>query len=125
MNRLANTRNRYQTEAKKVLTVCSAGLLRSPTVANVLYQLYGYNTRACGYHPDYALIVLDEVLWEWADEVVFVEPDVQSFAKVYHSFIEEEDKPTKILNLPDKFEWNNEELRQAIKEQYNESTSSL
>ena len=38
MNRLANTQNKYQGKYKKVLCVCSAGLLRSPTAALVLSQ---------------------------------------------------------------------------------------
>lgn len=45
-NQLANVGNRFQTKTKKVLCVCSAGLLRSPTLANVLNLKYGFNTRA-------------------------------------------------------------------------------
>ena len=47
-NRLGNSRNIYQGKDKRVLCVCSAGLLRSPTAANVLHKEFGYNTRACG-----------------------------------------------------------------------------
>ncbi len=36
-NRWGNIDNPYQGSAKKVLCVCSAGMLRSPTAANVLY----------------------------------------------------------------------------------------
>lgn len=70
LNRLANCHNKYQGTAKKVLCVCSAGLLRSPTAANVLHKEFGYNTRAAGITPEYALIPVDQVLLEWADEIV-------------------------------------------------------
>ena len=65
MNRLANTHNHYQGDAKRVLCVCSAGLLRSPTAAFVLSQEpFGFNTRAAGIAEDFALIVVDDVLLE-------------------------------------------------------------
>jgi predicted protein tyrosine phosphatase len=73
-NRLANAKNPYQGDMKKVLCVCSAGLLRSPTIAWILSnEPFGYNTRACGAEPEYALIPLDDALVFWADEVVVVE----------------------------------------------------
>jgi predicted protein tyrosine phosphatase len=74
-NRLYNCKNPYQGNYKKVLTVCSAGLLRSPTIAWVLSQdPWNYNTRSCGVH-DYALIMLDDVLLTWADEIVVVDDE--------------------------------------------------
>jgi len=60
MNALHNCTNPHQGTSKKILTVCSGGLLRSPTLANVLHKNYNYNTRSCGVH-DYALIQFDEV----------------------------------------------------------------
>ena len=48
-NRLHNVRNPNQGPAKRVLCLCSAVLLRSPTVAWVLGKApYDYNTRAAG-----------------------------------------------------------------------------
>ena len=74
MNRLANATNPYQGNEKRVLTVCSAGILRSPTAAVVLAgEPYGYNTRAAGVTDEYALIVVDDVLLHWAHEVVCME----------------------------------------------------
>lgn len=74
LNRLANTKNQYQGTRKKVLAVCSAGLLRSPTIAWILSnEPFNFNTRACGITSEYALIPLDEVLVTWADEIVVVE----------------------------------------------------
>ena len=69
-NRRWNCHNPNQGKAKKVLCVCSAGLLRSPTCANILHKEYGYNTWACGLDSYYALIPIDDVLVEWADEIV-------------------------------------------------------
>lgn len=117
MNRLGNSKNPYQTEAKKVLVLCSAGLLRSPTVANVLHKEYGFNTRAAGVSEEYALIVADDVLLAWADEVVCVHPrvheDVEERLKKY-------DARVIVLDLSDKYEWNNSELRALAKKQYDD-----
>lgn len=71
MNSLHNANNPYQGTEKRVLCLCSAGLLRSPTAAYVLQKELGYNTRAAGV-TDYALIPVTEVLLKWADEIVCV-----------------------------------------------------
>ena len=73
-NRFHNCTNPHQGNTKKVLCVCSAGLLRSPTAAVVLNREYDYNTRACGVDKGHALIPIDDVLCEWADEIVVMEP---------------------------------------------------
>jgi predicted protein tyrosine phosphatase len=74
MNRMHNIRNPGQGTAKKVLTICSAGILRSPTAAIVLAgDPYNYNTRAAGITDEYALIKVDEVLVAWADEIICME----------------------------------------------------
>jgi len=122
LNRLANSSNRFQTDAKRVLTVCSAGLLRSPTAANVLHRLHGYNTRAVGHSEEYALIPIDEVHIEWADEVVCVHPDVKreldwkfqdstAYAKV----------DVVVLAIPDRYSWGDSELEKLIEKQYADS----
>lgn len=114
-NRLANCSNRFQTDAKRVLCVCSAGLLRSPTTANVLHQQYGYNTRAAGIEDEYALIPMDDVLATWADEIVAVEESVA--ARIRARFPEYADKLV-TLAIPDRHEWNHEDLRAEIINQY-------
>lgn len=117
-NRLHNCKNPHQTEAKRVLCVCSAGLLRSPTTANVLHREYGYNTRAAGASEDYALIPLDDVLIEWADEIVCVEPRVWKLVQRVYPHVAPK---VVVLNIPDMYEWGNPELEQIIKEQYQEA----
>ena len=67
-NQIANTQNPYQGDAVKALCVCSAGLLRSPTIAKVLTER-GYNTRAAGMSQEYALIPVTPALIAWADEI--------------------------------------------------------
>jgi predicted protein tyrosine phosphatase len=122
MNRKHNARNPFQGAFKKVLTVCSAGLLRSPTAAVVLSQEpYNFNTRAAGAEDSFALIPVDEVLLDWADEVVFMTED--------HFDIVDAKFPAKlkqwvILGVPDTFEYRNPELMQMIRDKYDEAVSS-
>lgn len=114
-NQLGNLSNRYQTEAKRVLCVCSAGLLRSPTVANVLYQDFGYNCRSAG-ASDFALVKLSEALILWADEIVCVEAEVVDYFSVEAFNLAKEKLVT--LSLPDQFSWNDPELIESIRKQY-------
>ena len=120
-NRFGNATNPYQTTAKKVLTVCSAGLLRSPTLAKTLGEEYGYNCRAAGISEDFALIVVDELLVYWADEIVFVEPSVkQQFDLRFPDYQD----TVKVLNIPDNYGWGDEDLVRIMKEQYAETLTA-
>lgn len=120
MNRMANASNRFQGPAKRVLCVCSAGMLRSPTAANVLHQEYGFNTRAAGITEEYALIPVDAVLIEWAEEIVWVEQKVYDKGwQEYKDLLKH--KRNVVLAIPDQYEWNNPELRAIIKKQYADS----
>ena len=122
-NRLANVSNRFQTRTHRVLCVCSAGLLRSPTAANVLHQEHGFNTRAAGIAVEYALIPVDEALIEWANEIVWVEDEVyQQGVRSFDLLLD--DKINTVLDIPDMYEWNHPELRAIIKEQYNNAIST-
>lgn len=125
MNRLGNAFNRHQTDTRKVLCLCSAGLLRSPTTANVLHAEFGYNTRAAGVAEEYALIPVDEVLLEWADEIVCVEPSVRDRLLNWiggegNRSNERWTKKITVLNIPDQYEWNDPRLRELILQQYRE-----
>ena len=124
MNRLGNCKNRFQTNAKRVLCVCSAGLLRSPTMANTLHAKYGYNTRAAGYSAEYALIVADDVLVAWADEIVCASSSVAS--GMIAAFPELATDPRLVtLDLPDSYEWNEPVLVKSITDQYAQYLSTL
>ena len=122
MNRLANSHNPYQGSAKKVLCVCSAGLLRSPTMSRILSQEpYNYNTRAVGISKEFALIPLDEVLITWADEIVFVSNEV--YEEALKKFEERlHPKDVTVLDIPDNFEYMDSTLVLHILEQYNEAS---
>ena len=119
MNRMGNAKNEYQTDVKKVLCICSAGLLRSPTMAVVLSQEpYNYNTRAAGIVEEYALVPVDEVLIHWADEIVCVEPRIETLLR---DEFDVNDKNIVTLDLPDMFEYRNPVLVELIKEQYGDT----
>lgn len=119
-NRIWNVSNPYQGEAHKVLCVCSAGLLRSPTAANVLHKEFGYNTRACGTDTDHALIPLDTVLCHWADEIVCMESrHAHEITAINPKF---EEKLT-CLQILDDYSYMDEDLQALIKQRYLENVS--
>jgi predicted protein tyrosine phosphatase len=131
MNALHNVTNPYQGKDKRVLCLCSAGILRSPSCAVVLNSKYGYNTRAAGV-TDYALIPVSTALLEWADEIICVEQEVYSQLMydiqqlVNQGLWVEEDVveikcKTITLNIPDMYERMNPALQRIILEQYEEA----
>ena len=107
MNAMHNCINPYQGKTKKILCICSAGLLRSPTLAGELYKR-GYNTRAAGIH-DYALIQVDEVLIRWADLIIFVTEGLKNSisSKIEHKQVIE-------LGIPDIYPYRDPELVEII-----------
>lgn len=117
-NRIYNAKNPAQGDHKKVLCVCSAGLLRSPTAAIVLASdPFNFNTRASGIEDSYALIRTDELLLHWADEIVCMTnqhvtmlQDKMERMRIY--------KPIKCLCIPDDFMYRSPQLMQLIKENY-------
>lgn len=115
MNRIWNAKNPNQGEAKRVLCLCSAGLLRSPTMARVLGgEPFNFNTRAAGVDRGHALIFADEVLLHWADEIVCATPEIAAAVALR---VKDGEKLT-ILQIPDKYPYNHPELVQEIKQQY-------
>jgi predicted protein tyrosine phosphatase len=115
-NQLYNIGNRFQGSTKKVLTVCSAGLLRSATLQNYLIKTYNYNVRTCG-TEDYALVPISEALVFWADEIVFVNP--QNFNRVENRLRELELLgKCYVLDIPDMYNFNSDELVELCRVQY-------
>lgn len=118
-NQLANVGNKFQGEAKKVLVVCSAGLLRSPTLAHALNKSLGYNTRAVGMDSAFALIPLTQALIWWADEIVFV--SWENFSELDQESkdeIESVGLKKIILDIPDDYDYGDETLERICLEQY-------
>lgn len=119
MNRLGNAKNPFQTQAKRVLCVCSAGLLRSPTAANVLHSSFGYTTRSAGTSREYALIPVDKALMHWADEIVCMDLDQAAILEARFVEYDLSRVPIIVLSIPDCFEWDHPELRENILDAYN------
>ena len=119
-NQLYNIHNEFQGKTKKVLCVCSAGLLRSATLQNMLIREYGYNCRNCGTEESYALIPISEALLLWADEIVFV--NKSNYRSVAWDLAEMKIPEDKIfvLSIPDIYNFNDPELVEICKQQYKE-----
>ena len=115
-NRLHNVSNPHQGPALRVLCVCSAGLLRSPTLARVLSRTpYNFNTRAAGHNEEYALIQVDKVLLSWADVVIFAEKSHQT--AVNKNFSVADTTNQVVLRLPDVYGYNDPRLVRQCKKQ--------
>lgn len=113
MNRKYNAINPYQGKYKRVLCVCSAGLLRSPTLAWLLSnEPYNYNTRAVGIDAGHALILVDDVLLEWADEIICMDEYQQKVIK------EKTTKPVINLEIGDNFEYRDKGLVKIMQMHY-------
>lgn len=111
MNRLGNAKNEYQGKIPKILCICSAGLLRSPTIAWVLSQApYEFNTRAAGCNKEYALIYADDVLIHWADIIICADQDHADSLNL------DDSKPVYVLNLPDSYSYRDNTLISIIQE---------
>lgn len=108
-------RNPYQGDDKKVLFVCSMGILRSATAA----RLYAdkHNTRSAGTYAD-ALIPLTPILLAWADEIVFVNKENYEQAVANFGDLSQLDCQIQILHIPDKYPHMHPELIREWKEQY-------
>ena len=116
-NRIHNSTNAAQGSYKKVLCVCSAGLLRSPTVALVLSQFpYNFNTRAAGLVSEFALITVDDVLLHWADVIVCMDVNQQIELKERLKI----EKPVYNLSINDNYGYRDEKLIRKIKERVKE-----
>ncbi len=108
--------NSYQTDALRLLFVCSVGMLRSPT-AQVVASQRGHNARACGSDTEFALIPLSINLINWADHIIFVTNEN------FHMSCNEFEKygykdmiigKATVWNLPDDYDWGDKRLCKVI-----------
>lgn len=124
-NRLANVGNPYQGKRKRVLCVCSAGLLRSPTAAWILSNApFDFNTRAVGTTSEFALIPLETSHVAWADEIVVMEQYQADIVKEMQQLLDDSargfdfsnnlDKPVHVLTVPDVYGYREPELVEAM-----------
>lgn len=108
--------NPYQGKDKKVLFVCSMGILRSATGARLYARKY--NTRSAGTYAD-ALIRVTPLLLNWADEIVFVNRDNFESVSAVKSYVAEmAGKSVKVLDIPDQYEHMHPALIDAFEQQY-------
>jgi predicted protein tyrosine phosphatase len=113
--------NPYQGDFKRVLCVCSGGILRSPTAALILSQPpYSFNTRAAGI-LDYALIKVDRHLVGWAQEIVCME---HKHARAVEQLLGQSEhypnqgQPIKVLEIPDNYNYRDPDLIKLIRRAY-------
>lgn len=107
-----------QDEFKRLLFVCSAGLLRSATGAN-LYSSKGYNTRAAGSHP-YALVPVSANLVNWADVIIFVNSENYEQTLKTFSLTDLNDvinSKVRVLDIPDNFSFMEKGLVNSFEQQ--------
>lgn len=120
-NQLNVVHNEFQKphKYKRALCVCSAGILRSPTMAKILGERFNYNTRAVGATPEYALIPASHALVEWSD-IIFCadEWNQQAMLTQFGKRIKESKKLMYCLNIPDNYNYRDTELETAIIESY-------
>lgn len=92
--------------------MCSAGLLRSATIAEILVKTGKYNVRNAGCSQEYALIPLSTALLHWADTIIVVD-EWEMFVK---SALREEglDKTVYVLHIDDKYSRNDPKLIELI-----------
>lgn len=118
-NKFQTASNSHQGNFKRVLCVCSAGCLRSPTAADILSQEpYNFNTRSCGLVKDVALVPISEVLLVWAELIVcfdmWMEKEIQELCEDLDIHC-----PKIIdLDIDDKFDFRDELLIKGIKSQF-------
>lgn len=107
---------------KRVLCVCSCNELRSPTMAWVLSNPpFNYNTRSCGTDKFYTLIPLTSQLLEWAEEIVCAERSHADYITHRFSSIRTRHK-IKCLDIPDEYEYRQQELVDLIVTKYNNTS---
>jgi len=115
-NAMWTAKNPYQTPAKRVLCVCSAGLLRSPTAALVLSNPpFNFNTRAAGIEDSYALIPVTETLLYWADHIVCMTQQHNLMILDKLEKFNLLDKPITVLHIKDDYGYRDPALVRMIK----------
>jgi len=128
-NQLGVLFNAYQGKHKKVLTVCSAGCLRSPTAAHILSSgPWNFNTRCAGTSKEYAIVPVTEALVTWADVIVCMDSDQVKFinemqnilAKDVRGMYGYDYKQVFNLEIEDDYEYRNPQLVEIMINKFKE-----
>jgi predicted protein tyrosine phosphatase len=118
--------NPYQGDFKRVLCICTGGILRSPTAAWVLSnQPYNFNTRSAGIR-EFALVKVDDHLIGWADQIVCMEDVHADYIRQTWNRSEhypKSDLPeVLVLGIPDDYEYRDPALVARIRRSYEKET---
>lgn len=125
-NQLGVVFNAYQGQHRKVLTVCSAGCLRSPTAAHILSSPpWNFNTRCAGTSQEYAIVPVTEALIIWADDILVMDELQQSIIngmqnKLAGEMEDYEYKRVVNLDVPDEFSYRDPKLVEIMKAKFTE-----
>lgn len=125
-NQLGVVFNAYQGSHRKVLTVCSAGCLRSPTAAHILSSPpWNFNTRCAGTSQEYAIVPVTEALIIWANDILVMDEYQQSIINGMQNKLAEEMtgyEYKRVINLgiEDNYGYRDPELVRIMTEKFRE-----
>lgn len=119
-NSRGNSANIHQGPQPRILCVCSAGLLRSATMADILVKSGKYNVRNCGTSLDYALIPLSSALLQWADKICVVQEELSHVEQALEMMGFRDSIDVVSLDIPDQYDRNNPELVEIITQRFTE-----
>lgn len=116
-------KNEAQGRYLRVLFVCSAGLLRSPTAAKVAGE-FNINARAAGSLPYIALIPVSANLVIWAEKLVFMNREnFEQTLEIFNGepdFVESINKKSITWDIEDYFDYNDKILQSVLREKIRE-----
>jgi predicted protein tyrosine phosphatase len=110
---------------KRVLFVCSAGILRSATAAHIFSaDPYNWNTRTVGSNAEYALNLPTVQLLHWADEIYFMEMEhYNSFIYIFgKERLERFNDKMFVMTIADIYSYRDSELVAELKHQIDNKT---
>lgn len=107
--------NPYQGDSKKVVFVCSGGILRSATAAHWAAEHLRWNTRSAGIYEE-AIPHVTRNLLVWAERIYCMERYHADYIST--RFNKEFDDKIKILNVKDKYRYMEYDLTNYLREYF-------
>lgn len=123
-NQLGVVYNSCQRNYKRVLTVCSAGCLRSPTAAHILSSPpFNFNTRCAGISQEYAIVPVTDALIVWANVILCMDELQQHDINMKQNSIAQqltdfEYRQVINLDIPDMYDYRNPELVKMMTDKF-------
>lgn len=106
---------------RRVLFVCSGGMLRSATSAHWAASILDWNTRSAG-TMDAALPPIHKNLAEWAEVIYCMEPEHAAYVK--KKFPWAKDK-VEVLDIPDCFYYRHPKLVELLEQRFAEELKKV